>query len=93
MADQLHHRSSIINVRQTIEFCAEALEFCFDALCTGSWTCHEAEQLYLVLEMFGLEADHFMWCHAMTDDEDDLHKPVKFPAQWAYRNEGENNAS
>jgi hypothetical protein len=51
-----------------------------EALCMGSWTCSEAESMHELLLGLGQDetAEHFMLCHAYSDDDEaDLHRYIE----------------
>lgn len=51
------------------------------------FTCTEAEAIYELYKLAGLEADWFMRAHAHGDSEpeDDLHKETDDEKGWTYR--------
>lgn len=53
----------------------QAMEVLVDAFCDGSWTCDEAEALFMLLNSLHLhdDADRVMRAHASTDEEGDQH--------------------
>ena len=53
----------------------------------GRFTCTEAEAIYELYELAGMEADWFMRAHAHEDDprEEDMHMETDNEKGWAYR--------